>query len=151
MIVKNDLNNPRRWVNGTLAIVEKLSKDQIFVKIGNKICEIKKEAWHEYGYKLSENRINPNVIGTFLQYPLKLAWAATIHKCQGQTFEKVAIDLNITLIVYGEDGELEYGGSTETKHRLIYDSSYQKKIYLEDGYEKIMAQVEAESSKLYLR
>jgi N-acetyl sugar amidotransferase len=52
---------------------------------------------------------------------------------------KVAIAYNINLIFYGEDGEVEYGGSTETSKNPIYDVDYQKKVYLEGGYEKVLA------------
>ena len=134
MIVKNDLNNPRRWVNGTLAIVEKLSKDQIFVRIGSQTFEIKKEAWNRYGYKLSGNGINPNVIATFVQYPLKLAWAATIHKCQGQTFEKVAIDLDTGAFAHGQTYvALSRATSMEglfLKKKIYYnDLIFDKRVY----------------------
>ena len=72
-------------------------------------------------------------------------WLIAVHTA----VLRVACNFGVNLIVYAEDGEIEYGGSTETRNRLIYDSSYQKRIYLEDGYEKIMSQVEEESSKLY--
>ena len=102
MLVKNDLNTPRRWVNGTLGIIHKLEKDKIFVKINDKIHEVKKEAWHRYDYRFSGGSINPSIVATFIQYPIKLAWAATIHKCQGQTFQKVAIDLDTGAFSHGQ-------------------------------------------------
>ena len=102
MLVKNDLNTPRRWVNGTLAIIDKLEKDKIFVKIKDKIHEVKKEAWHRYDYRFSGGSINPSIVATFIQYPIKLAWAATIHKCQGQTFQKLAIDLDAGAFSHGQ-------------------------------------------------
>ena len=102
MLVKNDLNTPRRWVNGTLGIIHKLEKDKIFVKIKDKIHEVKKEAWHRYDYRFTGGSINPSIVATFIQYPIKLAWAATIHKCQGQTFQKVAIDLDTGAFSHGQ-------------------------------------------------
>ncbi len=51
---------------------------------------------------------------------------------------KMAMAHNINLIFYGEDGEVEYGGSTETLKNPIYDTSYQKKVYLEGGYDKVL-------------
>jgi N-acetyl sugar amidotransferase len=72
-------------------------------------------------------------------------WLIAVHTA----VLRVASNFGVNLIIYGEDGELEYGGSIETKHLLTYDSSYQKKIYLEEGYEKTLAKIKAESSKLY--
>jgi N-acetyl sugar amidotransferase len=51
---------------------------------------------------------------------------------------RLAVNLDIPLIFYGEDGEVEYGGSTETKNRAMYDITYMKRIYLEGGYEKVL-------------
>lgn len=53
---------------------------------------------------------------------------------------RVAINFKIPLIFYGEDGEVEYGGSTESKYKPIYDIHYMKKIYLEGGHEKVLSQ-----------
>lgn len=51
---------------------------------------------------------------------------------------RLAVNLNIPLLFYGEDGEVEYGGSTESKNRAMYDIGYMKRIYLEGGYEKVL-------------
>ena len=62
---------------------------------------------------------------------------------------RMAVNLGINLIVYGEDGEVEYGGSTETKNIATYDTSYQKRVYLEDGFEKVLAKLDVDESDLY--
>ncbi len=62
---------------------------------------------------------------------------------------RVAYNFNINLIFYGEDGEVEYGGTTETKNNPIYDINYQRKIYLEEGYEKILKMVESDKEDFY--
>jgi N-acetyl sugar amidotransferase len=62
---------------------------------------------------------------------------------------KIAIAHQISLIFYGEDGEVEYGGSTETADNPIYDTNYQKKVYLEGGYEKILAASKLDKNSLY--
>ena len=61
-----------------------------------------KTKWEKIDYRLKGNSINPIPVATFIQYPLKLAWAATIHKCQGQTFDKVAIDLDTGSFEHGQ-------------------------------------------------
>lgn len=63
-------------------------------------------------------------------------WLIAIHTAVVQ----VAVGFGIGLVFYGEDGEVEYGGSTETAKNPIYDAKYQKKIYLEGGYEKVLDQ-----------
>ncbi|MEI6713048.1 MAG: N-acetyl sugar amidotransferase [Verrucomicrobiota bacterium] len=62
-------------------------------------------------------------------------WLIAIHTAVA----RIAVAFGIGLIFYGEDGEVEYGGSAETQRNPIYDISYQKKIYLEGGYEKVLA------------
>jgi hypothetical protein len=61
-------------------------------------------------------------------------WLIAIHTAVA----RVAVGFGIDLVFYGEDGEVEYGGSTETAKAPIYDVNYQKKIYLEGGYEKVL-------------
>ena len=102
MITKNDISEEKKYVNGTLATIVKLSNDEIKVKIKDKIINLPKSKWEKIDYRLSGNNINPKVIGRFIQYPLKLAWAATIHKCQGQTFDEVAIDLDEGAFTHGQ-------------------------------------------------
>ena len=56
--------------------------------------------WEKYDYDLKDGKFEPKVIGTFRQFSVKL-WAATIHKCQGQTFEKAIIDLDTGSFAHG--------------------------------------------------
>jgi len=98
MLVKNGEN----WVNGTLAIIDSLSKNEIHIKIKDEVYKLEKEKREKIEYKISNNKIIPSVSATFIQYPLKLAWAATIHKCQGQTFDKVMIDMDYGAFAHGQ-------------------------------------------------
>ena len=72
-------------------------------------------------------------------------WLIAIHTA----VLRVASNFGINLIFYGEDGEIEYGGSTETKYVSTYDSLYQRRIYLEDGYDIVLKKIDADDSKLY--
>lgn len=62
---------------------------------------------------------------------------------------RLAVNLNIPLLFYGEDGEVEYGGDSKSKNRAMYDVEYMKKVYLEGGYEKILSASGLSDSELY--
>jgi GTPase SAR1 family protein len=102
MFTKNDKEG--RWVNGTIGTVKELANDKIDININGTTFTINQETWEaiDYEYDEKNDKLISNVIGTFTQYPLKLAWAITIHKSQGKTFEKVIIDLGNGAFAHGQ-------------------------------------------------
>lgn len=94
VFIKNDPE--RRWVNGTVGIVEDLKDDRIGVRLDSgDLVDVEREIWGNVRYQYNEetHKVDEIELGRFIQFPIKLAWALTIHKSQGLTFNKVRIDI----------------------------------------------------------
>ena len=91
----NDKRKKARWVNGTLGVISQLTDNGIKVEINGVSHWVDKEVWekYQYSYDASTKSLNKDVVATFSQYPIKLAYAITIHKSQGQTYNAVKVDL----------------------------------------------------------
>ncbi len=102
MMLKNDKD--KRWVNGTLGTIEDVSDKDIKVNIDDTVHTVTPETWSKirYTYNPATDKVEEEVVSAFTQYPIRLAWAITIHKSQGQTYQSVIIDLGRGAFAHGQ-------------------------------------------------
>ena len=95
IFIDNDYE--RRWVNGTIGMISGIDENgNVYVLLENGIEHlVEPTSWRNYKYKYNEKekRIEEEIVGTFEQLPIRLAWAITVHKSQGLTFNRVVVDL----------------------------------------------------------
>jgi len=105
MMLNNDAAG--RWVNGSVGkivdIVSESNEAVIVVELqGGDTVDVTPHTWEVFRFYVDEGRLQSETLGSFVQYPLMLAWAVTIHKSQGKTFEKVIIDIGRGAFAHGQ-------------------------------------------------
>ena len=105
MFLRNDspLDGGPRWVNGSIGTVVKV-KNTVFVDIDGDVHEVEPTVWekYKYTYDAATKKLSRDVVAEFTQFPLRLAWAVTIHKSQGATYERAIIDLGTRVFSPGQ-------------------------------------------------
>lgn len=109
MLLNNDQKN--RWVNGTVGQIvdcepgRRGDADTLLVELADGgVVDVTPHTWEMFRFEWNPDaeRLEPEVVGTFTQYPLMLAWAVTIHKSQGKTFDRVIIDMGRGAFAHGQ-------------------------------------------------
>jgi len=102
MLLRNDPD--RRWVNGDVGVVERCMETELHVRIKDQVFEILPVKWERirYAFSTEDNKMVQETAGTFKQFPVKLAWAITIHKSQGQTLKQAVVDLGRRAFAHGQ-------------------------------------------------
>lgn len=102
ILLRNDPE--KRWVNGTVARISRLEDKKVFIEVAGREHELEPASWEQrrYAYDKEQEQVVGTVAGTFKQYPVRLAWALTIHKAQGLTLDNVYIDLGRGTFAHGQ-------------------------------------------------
>lgn len=108
MMLNND--RERRWVNGSLGKVVEIIREEDYEDVievlldNGEVVEVNSHTWDIYRYEFNKDtkKLVANVVGSYTQYPMKLAWAVTIHKSQGKTFDRVVIDTDRGIFAHGQ-------------------------------------------------
>lgn len=107
MMLNND--SERRWVNGSIGIIEAVKHDAegdeyLLVRLADtrKVVDVRRHSWEVYRTGLEDGALVSVPVGIFTQYPFRLAWAITIHKSQGKTFDHVVIDIGTGTFAAGQ-------------------------------------------------
>ena len=106
LFIKNDSDELKRWVNGSIGTIRKIfdKKKILEIEVKGKVFDVIPDTWEKINYKYDKEaeEITEDIIATYTQFPIRLGWAITIHKSQGLTLESCSIDLGYGAFAHGQ-------------------------------------------------
>jgi len=148
MMLKNDID--KKWVNGTVGTIASISEKFIEVKIDGINYSVQQADWKKirYHYNRETKLIEEETISSFVQYPIRLAWAITIHKAQGKTFDKIVVDLEGGTFAPGQT-YVALSRCTSLEGVYLTDKIYSQDIKVDPDVVRFMSQFSTPIKKVY--
>ncbi len=140
-------NDPeKRWVNGTIGIIDSLSADLIRINIDGIIYSVSEHKWtkERYHYNRDTRKVEQETVASFTQFPLRLAWAITIHKSQGKTYNSAVVDLGTGAFTHGQT-YVALSRCSSFEGLFLKQSLTQKDIIVDAAVVDFMSKVEVKT------
>ncbi|MEO5535057.1 MAG: AAA family ATPase [Pseudolysinimonas sp.] len=144
MFLRNDTGMDRRWVNGTIGEVVSIGRGTVTVEVDGEDFEVQPAVWerYKYSYEAATKTLKKDVVAEFTQFPLRLAWAVTIHKSQGKTYDRAIVDLGPRSFAPGQT-YVALSRITELEGLYLTRPLRPSDIIVDDNVRRFMSKVQA--------
>jgi ATP-dependent exoDNAse (exonuclease V) alpha subunit len=152
MMLNNDKEG--RWVNGDLGTVTKINeyKQEIYVRLENGTeALVPKYTWEmvKFSYDKDFDSVDTDVVGTFAQFPIRLAWAITIHKGQGKTYNNVIVDFGRGTFTHGQ-AYVALSRCRSLEGMILKTPLIRRHIMIDERINKFMKNMTSENKTIFM-